>query len=312
MATIYLVWGSTYLAIRLMVDTIPPALGAGLRFVVAGAILYAALGLRRGLAGLRVTRGEAASAALIGCLLCAGGNGLVSVAERSVPSGIAALLVASIPLWVVLMRAGAGERIGARTLAGVALGFGGVALLLLPGGVSGAIDPEGAGLLLLAAVLWATGTFLSPRLTLPGDPLVSVAVQMTAGGLLMTLAGVAAGEPGRVHLDAISTSSALGLLYLVVVGSLLAYTAFAWLLQNVPLSTVTTYAYVNPVIAVALGWAFLSEAVTATTLAGAALIVVAVALTLRQAPPAAPPDQRAPLEPVEPGAVAQSGEPQAA
>ncbi len=273
----YVIWGSTYLAIRVVVEDVPPLLGASARFLVAGGVMLAVLAARG--RSVRVPRRALASAALVGVLLPAGGNGIVSVAERTVPSGLAALLIASVPLWVVLLRSTVGgERIAGRTLGGLALGFAGLAVLLLPGSRPTEATAGGIVLVLVAACSWATGSFLSPRLTMPSDPLVSTAWQMVAGGTALMVGALAAGEPGDVHLAATSTSSWLALVYLVVAGSWVAFTAYAWLLQNAPISQVATYAYVNPLVAVLLGWSILDEQLSTGTLAGAALVVAAVAL----------------------------------
>jgi len=280
LAVIYVVWGSTYLAIRVMVETIPPLLGAGVRFAVAGATMYAWLAWRR--PGLRVTRRQLGAAALVGVLLVVGGNGLVTVAERDVPSGLAALLIASEPLWVILLRRVAGDRLSRGSLLALIVGFAGVSLLLAPGQRPEGVGIAGLVLCLIAAASWASGSFASSRLSLPQDALHSTALQMMIGGAVMTGAGFAFGEAGGFAFADVSLESALSLAYLFVFGSLLAFTAYAWLLQNVPISTVSTYAYVNPVIAVALGWAILSEPVSALTIAATAVIVASVAFTVRR------------------------------
>ena len=236
---------------------------------------------RGGLSSVRVSRGALASAALIGALLPAGGNGLVTVAEKDVPSGLAALLVASVPLWVVVYRSLARDRVAGTTLLGVGLGFAGVALLLAPGSGSGGTT-AGALLIVLAAASWAAGSFASPRLPLPGDPLVSTGWQMVFGGLVLGVAGLVAGETSDVTSAVGSTDALLSLGYLIVFGSLLAFTAYVWLLQHAPISQVSTYAYVNPVIAVGLGWAILGESFGAQTLIGAAVIVASVAIIVRK------------------------------
>jgi drug/metabolite transporter (DMT)-like permease len=282
LATIYVVWGSTYLAIRVMVETMPPGLGGGVRFVLAGALLAGALAARRGRGALAVTPREALAAGVVGTLLCAGGNGIVTVAERDVPSGLAALLVGSIPLWVIVLRAGLGESVGRRAPLGVAAGFAGVALLLLPARPPGGANALGIGLMLVAAFFWACGTVASPRIGLPRDPLVSTTLQMLIGGLVLGCGGLLAGEGSRVDVAAFSANSVLAFAYLVIVGSLIAYSVYAWLLQNVPLQKVATYAYVNPVIAVVLGALVLSEEVTGWTIAGAAVIVTSVAFIVRR------------------------------
>jgi drug/metabolite transporter (DMT)-like permease len=274
---VYIVWGSTYLAIRYMVQTLPPLFGAGTRFVLVGAILLPILAVRRGPAVLRPTRAQLLSAGFVGLML-PGANAVISVAEQTVASGVAALLVASVPLWVILLRRLFREHVSGRSIAAVLVGFAGVALLVRPQG-------QATVLALLSCVggslMWAFGSFSSPRISLPRDPLASVAWQSLLGGLACLLAALVAGELGDIHPASWSTNSILGLAYLVTFGSLLAYTAYAWLLQNAPVSKVSTYAYVNPVIAVFLGWLFLSEPITATTVLGAGIIVASVALVLR-------------------------------
>jgi drug/metabolite transporter (DMT)-like permease len=275
--TVYLVWGSTYLAIRVMVETVPPLLGAGVRFTVAGAVMVAVLAVRR---SVRPTRAQLLSALLVGILL-PGANAVVSVAEQEVPSGLAALLIASVPLWVVLLRRAAGERVSAAGFGAVLVGFAGVALLIRPGEQSGDATVLGLAAVVGAALMWASGSFASPRLRLPGDPLVSTGWQMLLGGLVALAVGLALGEAGDVDVGEFSTRSIIALTYLVVVGSWFAFTAYAWLLQNAPIAKVATYAYVNPVVAILLGWLVLDEVVTPITIVGAAIIVVSVALVVR-------------------------------
>jgi drug/metabolite transporter (DMT)-like permease len=274
---VYIVWGSTYLAIRVMVETVPPLLGAGARFTVAGAVMLGVLALRR---SVRPTRAQLLSALAIGALL-PGANAVVTVAEQEVPSGLAALLIASIPLWVILMRRLAGDSVSRRSVAAVLVGFAGVALLLKPGEQSGEATVLGLAACVFAAVMWAGGSFASPRVRLPRDPLVSTGWQMLLGGLVCLAAGLAAGEAPEVDPSAFSTRSVVAFAYLVVFGSWIAFTAYAWLLQNAPISKVSTYAYVNPVVAIVLGWLILDELVTPVTLVGAAIIVASVFLVVR-------------------------------
>jgi drug/metabolite transporter (DMT)-like permease len=280
LATIYLVWGSTYLAIRVMVETIPALLGAGMRFAIAGAAMLALLAIRRGLRALRPSRAELAGAALVGLLL-PGANAVVTAAEVDVPSGLAALLVGSVPLVVILLRRATGDRVARASLVGVVVGFAGVALLLLPGE-----RPDGATLtgmlaILVAAAMWASGSFLTPRLPMPRDPLAATGWELLLGGLMIVAAGLLAGEGGDVHPSAFSGDSLLAFAYLVVVGSVVAFSVYSWLLRNVRVSKVATYAYVNPVVAIVLGWLILDETVTVTMLAGAAVIVASVAIVVR-------------------------------
>ena len=289
LATIYVVWGSTYLAIRVMVEDMPPLLAAGARFLIAGAIMYAWVAWRRPRSARAITGRQLVGAAVVGVLLMFGGNGLVTVAEVEVPSGLAALLIASVPLWVILLRgAFGGERVPTTTLVSVAVGFLGVALLVLPGD-----RPEDAPLgwslmVVLAAVLWASGSFIASRVDRPQDLLTTTAWQMLIGGAAMVVVGLAVGEAGELHFADISLDSAAAFVFLVFVGSIAAFTAYNWLLRHVALSTVATYAFVNPVIAVFLGWLILSEEITAFVVAGTAVIVASVAFVVLSSAERAP------------------------
>lgn len=275
LGTVYLVWGSTYLAIAIAVQTLPPLFYSGIRFALAGLILAAWLAFRR--VDLRITGRELIGAATVGTLMLAGGNGLVNLAERTVPSGVAALIVASIPLWIVVYRMVARERVGMDLLGGVLLGIVGVAILVVPGGLNGTIDPVGALMLFGATLSWALGTFLSPRLATPRNALVSTAYQMLAGGVALTVVAPLRGELAQIDPATFSAESLIAFAYLVVFGSLVAYSAYTWLLQNASVSLVSTYAFVNPVVAVLLGALVLDESITANIVIGAAVIVVAVA-----------------------------------
>jgi drug/metabolite transporter (DMT)-like permease len=279
---VYIVWGSTYLGIALMVETIPPLFGAGARFIAVGLILLPVLAWRRGASVLRPSRAELLSAGFVGLML-PGANAVISVAEKTVPSGLAALLLASIPLWVILLRRLSGERVKGRSIFAVLVGFGGLALILKPEG-----DATIVGLLACigAALMWATGSFASPRISLPRDPFISTAWQSLLGGSLIIAVALVAGEGNDLHPGEWSTRSILGLAYLISFGSLLAFTSYAWLLQYAPISKVSTYAYVNPVVAIALGWLFLGEGITPLTLFGAGIIVASVALVIRSEAPA--------------------------
>jgi len=277
---IYVIWGSTYLAIRVVVDAnIPPMLGMASRFLVAAAILGAALAARSGVRRLRVTRRELLGAGVVGLLLLSFGNGMVAVAEQTVPSGLAALLVAAVPLWLILLRVTSGERPRLLTWLGVGVGFTGAALLTVSGGDTSA-EPLSVALLLVGTISWALGSRFSPRLGLPRDPLVASLYEMTLGGTAMVLIGLVTGEAGRLDLGEVHTSGWLALVYLVGFGSLLAYSAYAYLLANAPISLIGTYAYVNPAVAVFLGWLILDEPVTGTILLGGAVVVVGVALVV--------------------------------
>ena len=278
LSTVYLAWGSTYLAIRIVVEDLPPLLSMGIRFVLAGLILGALVVARGGRAVLRVPRRAVAAAGLVGMLLLLGGNGGVAIAEQTVPSGLAALLVAATPLWLVVLRTVTGDRPVALSLLGTLLGFAGIGVLARPGGVDGDVQTWGLIAVVGATMSWAVGSFASARLPLPGDPFVAAVFEMLIGGALMLLAATAAGEWADFAPAAVSTRSWLWLAYLVVVGSIAAFSAYVWLLGNAPLSLTATYAYVNPVVAVALGALVLDEAVTAQVVIGGLVVVLGVAL----------------------------------
>ncbi len=280
LAIVYVVWGSTYLGIRVVVEAeIPPMLGMASRFLVAAGLLALILGVKSGWRRLRITRREAFGAVVVGLLLLAFGNGAVAIAEQTVPSGLAALLVAAVPLWLMMLRVGGGERPRALTWAGVLIGFAGVAVLALSGGDTSA-KPLSIAILVVGTISWATGSRFSPRLGLPKDPLVAALYEMLFGGTAMVLLGILRGEPGRLHLDRIHGSGWFALGYLILFGSLLAYSAYAYLLANAPISLISTYAYVNPAVAVLLGWLILSEPLTWQILAGGAVIISGVALVV--------------------------------
>jgi drug/metabolite transporter (DMT)-like permease len=277
LSTVYVVWGSTYLGIALAGETIPPVFAASVRFLLAGALMAGFVLARRGGAPFRVGRTELGSAMLVGALLL-GANALLFVAERDVPIGLASLLIASVPLWIVLMRTVTGDRPRRVALVGVATGFAGIAVLVRPGG-----DASFGGIVLVlgSALIWATGSFLSSRLPLPPDAFVATAIEMLAGGAMLLPLGLVFAGTGSLDPSSWSTRSLTGLVYLVLVGSLVGYTAYVWLLGNIPISTVATYAYVNPVVAIVLGVIFLSEGVTWQIGVGAVVVLVSVALVIR-------------------------------
>ncbi|MGH2851208.1 MAG: EamA family transporter [Solirubrobacteraceae bacterium] len=297
LTTVYIAWGSTYVAIRLMDRTIPPLAGAGVRFLLAGFAMYGFLALRR--RGLpRVAPRELASLIVVSILLLTGGNGIVTVAERHVPAGLAALLVASMPLWVLLLRLLAGDRPRAATLVGLGIGFSGVALLVLRGSHGSGASVGQALVVVAGALAWATGSFLSSRLPLPADVSAGTAVEMIIGGAVLAVLAVVFGEPwSHLWLHA-SADSLLALVYLAAIGSIVAFTAYVWLLQNVPISKISTYAYVNPVVAVALGALVLGEAITGLMVVGGLITVAAVAVVIRSESRAS--SDPAPVEPPPP------------
>jgi drug/metabolite transporter (DMT)-like permease len=284
LATVYVVWGSTYLGIALAIETLPPLSMAAVRFLVAGALLYLVARRFERRTAARPDRRQWLAAAVTGTFLLAIGNGGVSWAQQTVPSGIAALVIASIPLWIaVLGRLAFRERLSLLACLGIGIGFAGVALLVNPLG-GGAVDPVGGLLLLLAAAGWSVGTLLSRGTRLTVSPLVGAGMQMLCGGIVLAAAALVAGEVGEVRLAEVSARSVGGLLYLIVFGSILAFSAYVWLLRNAATSLVSTYAYVNPVVAVFLGWLVLGEAISLRTLVAGGVVLAAVALIVSARP----------------------------
>ncbi len=277
-AAIYLIWGSTYLAIRVSIETIPPFLMAGVRFLIAGGILY---GWARLTGAASPSRPHWRSAAILGALLLFAGNGGVTWAEQMLPSSIAALLVAMVPLWVVLLdwlRPG-GVRPDVQVVAGVALGFVGIILLVRPWELSnGDISLVGAAGILVASLMWAAGSLYSRGAQRPPSLLLFTGMQMLVGGVLLGVMGTLTGEWARLDVSAISLRSLGALVYLIVFGAIIAYTAYVWLLKVAPAARVATYAYVNPAVAIFLGWALGDEPLTPNTLLAAAIIIAAVVI----------------------------------
>jgi drug/metabolite transporter (DMT)-like permease len=290
---VYLVWGSTYLAIKFGVDTLPAFPMLAIRFLVAGTILFAWCA-RRGLP--RVSRRQWFDAAVVGVCLAAFGNGGVGFAETRIDSGLAALIVAVIPLWIALLgRVFLGERLSGRGVAGIAIGLAGVAVLVDPAGAS-AHDLVAVAVVLGASFAWAAGSIYATTTTRTDDPFVGVAMQMLCGGLV--LAAMGAGQWSRIDPATVTTKSLLALGYLILVGSVVAYTAYGWLLHSAPPSLVATYAYVNPVVAVLLGTLFASERLSVPKVIGGAVIVAAVMLIVTTRPHAPPVEAEPPLESV--------------
>jgi drug/metabolite transporter (DMT)-like permease len=284
-AAVYLIWGSTYLGIKIAIETIPPFLMAGLRFTIAGSLLYFWM-VRRGSAA--PTRAQWRSAAMIGALLFLGGNGALTWAELRVDSGLASLLVSTIPLWMVFITHAQHKgkhdrtRLGGQVIAGLALGLVGIGLLVGPSELfgHGGVDHLGAGVLLCGSLAWTLGSLYSPKANLPKSTMLAASMEMICGGVLLILLGLATRETTGLDFGAISMRSMLGFLYLISFGSLLGFTSYNWLLSHATPARVSTYAYVNPVVAVFLGWAIADEVVTARTLTAAALVVAAVALLI--------------------------------
>lgn len=288
-AAVYVVWGSTYLFIRIAVGSMPPILMGGARMLAAGAILFA---WARATGAEAPRRAHWAPAALLGALLFLGGNGAVVWSEQHVPSGLVALVVSSVPLWTVVidwLRPG-GVRPHGLTWVGIALGLAGIVLLVDPRSMrgSGGVDPFSAAVLVAGSLSWASGSLLSRHLPSPRSPLMATALQMLGGGVWMIAASVLSGEARALRLAAITTGAWLSFAYLVLFGSLIGFTAYVWLLRNTTPALATTYAYVNPVVALVLGWAFAGERLDVRSGVAAVVIVGAVALiTLARARPAA-------------------------
>jgi len=271
---VYLVWGSTYLAIHYVVVGLPPLLTAAARFGVASVLLAGFLVVRRGGAAFRARPRQWAGAAVIGLLLLLGGNGGVTLAERAhLPSGLTALLIAGVPLFVVLLRLLARDRPAGRTLFGVALGFVGLAVLLLPGARPVGVSLLAAATVVCSSALWSVGSYLA-------YPLATTIGQLLGGAAGLLVVGLARGE--RLDPSRAGASALLAFGYLVVFGSLVAFTAYSWLLGTTPVSTVATYAYVNPIVAVLLGAVIAGEPLSLTTLVGGGVTVLAVAVVVSE------------------------------
>ena len=287
---VWVVWGSTYLAIRVGVETMPPLLMAAARNLVAGLIMFP-LALRRRRSGpARAGAGRPArsgwAARIVGVLLLVA-NGVVGVGEKTVPSGLAALLVATVPLWLLGIDAGLNHaRLGLAPLAGLLLGLAGVALLSGLGGGSHGTSVAGVLIILAAAAAWALGTIMARRVTIPSSPALASGMELLAGGAALLVLAAATGEFSSLQLGEVSARSWLALGYLIVVGSIVAFSAYGIAVRALPTATVATYAYVNPVIAVLLGALILGERLTPAMIGGGVLIVGAVVLVVRRSPPA--------------------------
>jgi drug/metabolite transporter (DMT)-like permease len=279
-ALVYVVWGSTYLAMRVGIESFPPLLLAGVRHLAAGLVLYPIL---RWKTGVRPTGAHWRTAIITGCLLLVA-NGGVCAAEKTVPSGVAALLVATVSLWMVLIdwvRPG-GTRPVARVFAGLLMGFAGFALLVGPKHLGGSarIDPTGAGILVVASLAWACGSLYSKHGSLPTSPLLGVAMQSMAGGIALWILAFFSGELRYVHLSAVSGRSWFALGYLIVFGSMIGFGAYIYILKKSTATRVATYAFVNPVVALFLGWLFVGESISFRTVLAAAVILTAVVLVI--------------------------------
>lgn len=281
-AVIYVVWGSTYLGMAIAIETMPPFLMGAVRFVIAGALLIAA---RRWLGDALPTRRQWGSAAIVGSLLFLGGNGAVAWAQHWVPSGIAALLITTTPFWMTMLPwvTGYSPRPSLMAISGIVIGLTGVGLLVgAPVGSAPTAQVVISSLTIVAAALsWAIGSLVSKRLPLPGSAWMSAGAQMVCGAVGLGLASVVSGEVTRVDIAAISLRSWLALAYLIFIGAIVGFSAYVYLLRHTTMAKVSTYAFVNPVVAVILGWLILGEPLDGRTLFAGALIIVAVMLILR-------------------------------
>ena len=276
-AAIYLIWGSTYLGIRYAVETIPPLLMMGIRHFTAGLVVFI-WARRRG--DPAPTRLQWCYATVTGALLFLGGHGTIAWAEQRIPSGLTALLCATLPLWTVLLASRREGKLGAKVWTGLLLGFGGVALLIGPDAISSGkrLDLLAAAAALSGSFLWAAGTIYSQRVKLPASTVLSAAMQMVAGGAALLIASLLAGESATFNVAGVTAKSVFALAYLIVFGSIIAFTVFTWLVTVSSSSQVSTYAYVNPVVAVFLGWALADERIGIRTIAATVIILASVAL----------------------------------
>jgi len=275
--SVYTIWGSTYLAIRFAVETLPPFLMAAIRFLIAGGILYA---WTRARGAPSPTRANWKAATIVGGFLLLGGNGGVVNAEQVLPSGLTAVLVTTVPIWMVLVELFRTERIipTPQVVLGLVLGFGGVILLVGPGNLAGtgAINPLWAGVLILASLSWAIGSVYSRKAPLSKTPLLASGMEMLAGGTLLLIASLATQEWVNFRPSKVSVLSLASFAYLIALGAIIAYSAYVWLLTKTSTAKVSTYAYVNPVVAVLLGYTLAGESLTVRTIFASAIIIAAV------------------------------------
>jgi drug/metabolite transporter (DMT)-like permease len=278
LAVVYVVWGSTYFGIKIAVETIPPLVAAGSRFLVAAAILAAILAWRG--TSLRISRAELGATLIVGTLLLGLGVGLVHVAETRIDSSVAAMIAGTVPLQIIVLRLVSGESPARATRVSTLAGLVGLLLVVAPGLGAGS-TALGLAVMVSGSISWTLGSFLSTRLSLPRDPFVGSVYEMAAGGAFLALASLIFGEWSDVGSSTFARDSVLAWVYLVVIGSLVGFSAYAWLLRVAPISLVVTHQYVNPLVAIALGMAFLGERPSPWTLAGAALIIGAVYVAIR-------------------------------
>jgi drug/metabolite transporter (DMT)-like permease len=280
---LYVVWGSTYLGIRVAVESIPPFVMASVRFLIAGVVMLGAVAIVRRHAFILPTAAQLRDCFIVGALLMGGGMGAVAWGEQTVPSGIAALLIAMMPVWVAVFgRVFLHERLPLAATLGIVVGMAGVAILVGPSlAFDGTLDPAGVVALMISPICWAGGSvFAAHKARLPHDPFVTTGFQMLSGGAVLAGLAILSGELARFDPAAVTQESLVAFAYLTLVGSLVAFTAYAWVLRHAPLPLIATYAFVNPVVAVALGAIVLQESVTPLQIVAGAVIVVGVALII--------------------------------
>lgn len=278
--SVYLFWGGTYVGMKVAIETMPPFLMAGIRFFTAGAVLYV---ISRFSGAKRPAGREWRSSAIVGALLLLGGNGLVAWSEQRVSSSIASLIIAAVPVWMMLFGwfGRSGKRPNPGVIAGIVLGLLGIAVLVFQpgqGDTGTATDLTGIITLLVASLSWAAGSMYSRSARMPDSPLMSTAAQMLTGGVLLIAFSYVTGDWSKLEVSSISLRSYAAFGYLVAFGSIIGYTAYIWLLKNADASLASTYAFVNPIVAVILGWAMVGEQLTVNTLAAAVIIIAAVVL----------------------------------
>ena len=285
LGTMYIAWGTTYIGIAFTIETMPPLLSMSFRFVAASLALFLFIGLRNGWAALRLTHKEFMSAIFLGVLMLGVGLGTMALAQKVVPVGVASLIVAAMPIWTALFRTLDKDRPKRTSLLGIIAGLVGIAIIMLPGQTIARPDSDGASvtlwmfIILFGNLCWSLGSFIAPRLETPSNPLVLSTYEMAGAAGTLFIAGMIHQESVADFMDA-SVRSWGGWIYLVTVGSLIGYTVYTWLLESAPITLVSTYAYVNPVVAVALGIVIFNESLTTNILVGGFIVIVSVAIVV--------------------------------
>ena len=285
LGVMYIAWGTTYIGIAFTIETMPPLMSMSFRFVAASAALFIFIGLRNGIAALKLNRQQFSSAIFLGVLMLGTGLGTMALAEKVVPIGVASLIVAAMPIWTALFRTIDNDRPKLLSLAGIAAGLIGIAIIMLPGHTQARPDAGGASVtfwmfvILFGNLCWSLGSFIAPRMETPSNPLVLSTYEMAGAAVALFIAGLINHESVTDFANA-SARSWGGWLYLVTVGSLIGYTVYTWLLENAPITLVSTYAYVNPIVAVALGILIFSEDVTPNILIGGVIVIASVAIVV--------------------------------